>query len=299
MVHRPLMTDLSGMALFVSIVEEGSLSAAARGLGLPKATVSRRLAALERAAGTALLARSTRALALTDAGRRHYERVRDLVHEARIAQAELLAGNAEPSGLLRISASVSYGQFVVAPRVVAFAVRHPQLRVELDLSDEPVNVIAEHFDLAVRMGQVEDSELVSRRLADVPIALVAAPSYCARSGVPAVPADLARHEVIAVPPRREQWRIGDEDVRVRGRIRLRSLPAARLAVLAGLGVARLPVFAVADDLATGALVRILPDVVLPPAPATALYPRAVVPSAALRLLLDEFGSLPSLDGSPA
>ena len=106
---KPPQVDLSGMTLFVAIVEEGSLSAASRALGIPKATVSRQLAELERQAGAALLARSTRALTLTDLLRRHFERIRDLVHDARAAQGELLAGAVEPSGLLRVSASYSYG----------------------------------------------------------------------------------------------------------------------------------------------------------------------------------------------
>ena len=292
MMERSQRVDLSGMALFVSVVEEGSLSAAARALGIPKATISRRLAELERQAGAPLLARSTRALALTDAGRRHYQRVRDLVHEARAAQAELLAGNTEPSGLLRVSASASYGRLVVAPRIVAFAARHPKLRIELDLSDERVNVIADRYDLVVRMGPVEDSELMSRRLADVPVALVVAPAYCARVGTPATPAELARHDVIAVPPSAHHWQVGEEEVRVRWRMSTRSLTAARLAAVAGLGIARLPTFVIADELASGALLRILPEAALPRSPATALYPRAVTRSVALRLLLDELQSLP-------
>ena len=296
MVERSLRVDLSGMALFVSIVEEGSLSAAARALGIPKATVSRRLGELERQAGAPLVARSTRSLTLTDAGRRHYERVRDLVQDARAAQAELVASNAEPSGLLRVSASASYGQLVVAPRIVAFAARHPRLRIELDLSDERVRVIADRYDLVVRMGPVEDSELVSRRLAEVPVVLVASPEYVARAGAPATPAELARHDAVAMPPWVDHWRVGHGEVRVRWRISTRSLAAARLAALAGLGIARLPTFVITDDLANGSLIRMLPQAALPRSPATALYPRAVTPSAALRLLLGELQSLPAPDG---
>lgn len=287
MMQRPLTPDLSGMALFVGIVEGGSLSAAARELGVPKATVSRHLARMERDAGVALIARSTRSLTLTDAGRRHYERVRDLVHEARIAQAELLAANDEPSGLLRLSASTSYGQLVIAPRVVAFAARHPKLRIELDLRDEPVSVIADRYDLAVRMGHVQDSELMSRRLAEVEVVLVASPAYCARAGRPARAADLSRHDVIAVPSDVARWRVDDAEVALSRRFLTNALPPARLAALADLGIARLPLFVVAEDLAAGDLVRVLPDAVLPRFPATALYPRAVTPSTALRLLLRE------------
>lgn len=287
MGHSSARIDLSGMTLFVSIVDEGSLSGAARVLGMPKATVSRQLAEMEKRAGVPLIARSTRSLMLTDAGRRHYERVRDLVHNARAAQAELLAGNREPSGLLRVSASMSYGQLVVTPRVVAFAARYPKLRVELDLRDEPVSVIADGYDLAIRMGQVRDSELIGRRLADVELALVASAAYCTRAGTPASSADLVRHDVIAVPPYPTRWQVGDSKVAVNRRFATSSLSAARLAVLAELGIARLPLFVVADDLAAGRLVRILPNAPLPRAPATALHPRAVTPSAALRLLIQE------------
>ena len=280
-------TDFSGMALFVSIVEEGSLSAAARALGMPKATVSRQLAELERRAGTPLLARSTRSLTLTDAGRRHFDRVRDLVHQAWAAQAQLLAHKDEPSGLLRVSASVGYGQMVIAPRVVAFAARHPRLSVELDLRDELVNVIADRYDLVIRMGPVKDSELIGRRLDELELVLVASPDYCRRAGTPATAAELSRHDRIALSSGQTRWRVGDLDIPITPRFSARSLSAARLAVLAGLGIGRLPLFAVERDIASGELARVLPEVELPRTPATALYPRAVIPSTALRLLLGD------------
>ncbi len=279
--------DLSGMAVFVSIVEEGGISAAARALGMPKATLSRRLSEMERRAGVPLVARSTRSLALTDAGRRHYERVRDLVHQARAAQAELLAGSNEPSGLLRVTASTAYGQLVIAPRVIAFAARHPRLQVELDLLDAPVSIIAERYDLAIRMGPMQDSELISRRLAEVEVVLVASPAYCARAGVPASPDDLPRFDAIAVPLDVTKWRVADREIGLSRRFATSFLPSARLAALADLGIVRLPLFVVAQDLAAGDLVRVLPDAELPRFPATALYPRAVVPSTAVRLLLGE------------
>ena len=292
MVSKASSVDLSGLALLVAIVEEGSLSAAGRALGMPKATVSRRLAELERLAGAPLLARSTRAVRLTDTGRRHYERVRALVHEARAAHADLLAGAGEPSGLLRVSASISYGQSVIAPRILAFAAQHPRLQVELDLSDERVNVICDRYDLVVRMGRVEDSELVSRRLAGLAMVLVASPDYIARAGAPQRPADLSSHDAIITPIGSDHWRVGGQDVRVSGRVTSHSVAAARLAALAGLGVAHVPAFLVVEDLAAKSLVKQLPDFDVPRSQATALYPRAVTPSAGLRLLLDDLRSLP-------
>ena len=279
--------DLSGMALFVSIVEEGSISAAARALAMPKATLSRRLSEMERQAGVPLLARSTRSLALTDAGRRHYERIRDLVNAARNAQAELRAGSDEPSGLFRISASITYGGLVIAPRVVAFAARHPALQVELDLRDEPVNVIADHYDLAVRMGDVADTELMSRRIAELEVVLVASPRYVARAGLPETAAALAQHDAVVAPADVTRWRIDRHDVSLRRRFASSAVSAARQAVLADLGIARLPLFAVAPDLASGDLLRVMPQANLPRFPATALFPRSVAPSAALRLLLQD------------
>ncbi len=279
--------DLSGMALFVSIVEEGSISAAARALGLPKATLSRQLGEMERRAGMPLLARSTRSLALTDAGRRHYERVRDLVHDARAAQAELQAASHEPSGVFRVSASMAYGQLVIAPKIVAFAALHPALSIELDLRDEPVKIIADHYDLAVRMGHVQDSELMSRRLAELEVVLVAAPAYIARAGLPDTPEALARHDIVVVPAEITRWQIDGRDVLLRRRFVTSAVSSALTAVLAGLGIARLPLFAVALGLASGEVVRVLPHADLPRFPATALYPRSVAPSAALRLLLQQ------------
>ncbi len=290
-------SDLSGMALFVRIVEAGSLSAAGRVTGLPKATVSRRLVLLERQAGRPLLARSTRSIALTDAGRRYYERVRLIVQEAEAAQAELTAGNAEPSGLLRISASVTYGPLVIAPRVVAFAARYPRVRIDLSFSEERVHLIAERFDLAIRMGPMEDSDLLSRRLADMPLVIVAAPAYLERRPPPNTATDLADHDAIVGRPDLDHWQVGDETVRVRWRMNAGSLSATRLALLAGLGIARVPQFVAADALASGALVRLLPDLPLPPVSATAVYPRATTPSPALKALLEELKTLPAPDCS--
>ena len=280
------------MALFVHIVEAGSLSAAGRAIGLPKATVSRRLVLLERQAGMPLLARSTRSIALTDAGRRYYERVHLIVQEAEAAQAELAAGNAEPSGLLRISASAAYGQLVVAPRIMAFAARYPRVRIDLTFSDERVNLIAERIDLAIRMGPMEDSDLISRRLADMPLAIVTAPAYLEQRPPPVTAADLADHDAIVVRPELDHWQVGDSTVRVRWRMSAGSLSATRLALLAGLGIARVPGFVVADALTSGALVRLLPELRLPLAPATAIYPRTTTPSIALKALIEELKLLP-------
>lgn len=274
------------MALFVRIVEEGSLSAAGRSLGLPKATVSRRLAALEAGIGAPLLTRSTRALSLTDIGRRFFGRVQPIVQEAATAQSEIRAANTEPAGLLRITAPVAFGEGVVAPALLHFLEQHPRIQAELHFSDERVNIVAEGFDLAIRMGELTDSELISRRLTELAMAVVAAPAYLAERGAPAEVQDLKRHTAVLTQRSQDHWTIGGETLRMAWRISTGSMSVTRDAVRAGLGLAHLPEFFVVRDLAEGALVRVLPDAALPGSVATLLYPRSVVPSPALHRLLD-------------
>jgi DNA-binding transcriptional LysR family regulator len=173
----PREVDLAGMALFVRIVEHGSLSAAGRSVGLPKATVSRRLAVLERSIGTALLQRSTRALSLTDAGRSFFERVQPIVHDAEAARSEFETVNSVPSGTLRVIAPVSVGETIIAPRLIEFLEKNPHVRVDLHFSDDHVNLIADGFDVAIRTGALPDSELISRPIADISRVIVASPSY--------------------------------------------------------------------------------------------------------------------------
>jgi DNA-binding transcriptional LysR family regulator len=282
----PEKIDLGGMALFVEIVEGGSLSAAGRKLGLPKATVSRRLSMLEASIGVPLLMRSTRALSLTDAGRRFFERVQPIVHDAAAAQAEVRSTTTEPSGVLRVTAPVAFGEAIIAPRLVHFLAQYPRLRADLHFSDDRVNVIAEGFDLAIRMGELEDSELVSRRLAEMPIVIVAAPAYVAAHGNPETVSRLRNHSAILTHKTLEHWDIDGETVRVPWRLCTGNVTVTRDAVRAGLGITRLPEFYVAQDLATGRLVRLLPRHDLPKRAVTALYPRSIAPSLALRVFLD-------------
>jgi DNA-binding transcriptional LysR family regulator len=278
--------DLVGMALFVRIVEDGSLSAAGRTLGLPKATVSRRLALLEASIGAPLLARSTRALSLTDTGRRFFERVQPIVRDAEVARSEIRVANREPSGLLRISAPVALGQGVIAPKLMEFLERYPRVQADLHFSDERVNLIAEGFDLAIRIGELADSELIGRRLADISIVLVAAPSYLAAHGKPQTVRDLKQHVAVLTQKTGDHWTIGGEMIRMSWRVSTGSMLVTRDAARGGLGIAQLPLFFVAEDLEAGRLARVLPDHDLPKSALTALYPRSVVPSPALRTLLD-------------
>ena len=271
--------------MFVRIVEHGSLSAAGRSIGLPKATVSRRLAVLESSIGTALLKRSTRALSLTDAGRRFFERVQLIVRDAEAAQSEIEMANAVPSGTLRVTAPVAIGETIIAPRLIEFLEKNPHVRVDLHFGDNRVNLIADGFDLAIRTGTLSDSELISRPLAAISRVIVAAPSYLAAHGTPVKVRDLERHTAILVRKHLDQWMIGGETVRVSWRMCTGNMILTRDAARAGLGITRLPEFFVAQDLRDGTLTRVLPQYDMPKMPVTALYPRSTVPSLARRAFL--------------
>jgi DNA-binding transcriptional LysR family regulator len=277
--------DLAGMALFVRVVENGSLSAAGRDLGLPKATVSRRLRLLEASIGAPLLTRSTRALSLTDTGRRFFERVRPIVHDAEAAQSEIRTSNIEPTGRLRLTAPVAFGQAVIAPKLIQFLEQHRRVQADLHFSDDRINIIAEGFDLAIRMGELADSDLISKRLTELAMVVVAAPSYIAAHGGPEDVLDLQHHTAVLTHKNLDHWSINGETVRVSWRINTGNVAVTRDAVRAGLGISRLPAFFVAEDLADGKLVQLLPQYELPKTVVTALYPRSIVPSPALRTLI--------------
>lgn len=279
--------DLSGLSMFVRIVEEGSLSAAGRALGLPKATISRNLALLEKRLGAPLLIRSTRALSLTDTGRRFFDRVQPIVRDAQQATAEVKIHHSAPAGLLRITASVAYGQAAIAPRMISFMRRYPAVRVELHLHDGRVNLVNDGYDLAIRMGPIKDSELISHKLADITMVIVASPSWLEEHDMPRRPADLARHAAVVTRPDMIRWRVGGETVRVPWRMSTGNMLVTRDAARAGLGIAFVPEFLALRDMERGSLVRLLPDVELPVMQATALYTRAASQSTALRALLDD------------
>jgi DNA-binding transcriptional LysR family regulator len=279
------LVDLAGMDLFVAIVEGKSLSGAARSLGLPKATVSRRLTQMEQSLGVPLVIRSTRALSLTDAGRRLFERVSPLVAEARLACLEAQQG-AEPSGLLRLSVSAAFGQLVVFPQLLRFLQDHPAIRLDLHLSDDRVNLIADGYDLVIRMGEMEDSDLLARKFSVMPNVLVASPAYLAAHGEPSSPADLPRHQAIIPRPNLDRWTCGGETVRLRWKISTGMMSLNCQAARAGLGIAVVPYFMVADDLRSGSLRRVLPDYELPGSTATMLTARTGTRSPALSALMD-------------
>ncbi|WP_374305792.1 LysR family transcriptional regulator [Methylocella sp.] len=260
------LPDLEGLAIFAKIAETRSLAQAAAELGLSAPTVSKALARLEARVGAQLLTRSSRRLALTDSGRQLAERARRVLEEAEAAEAECALRSAAPRGLVRLAAPMSFGLREVAPILPEFLALHPQVAVDLHLSDARVDLIGEGFDAALRIGTLPDSALVAKRLCAVPVRIVAAPAYLERAGRPTHPGHLADHACLgyaylATP---DLWRFtnkaGEEAlVRPKGRLRANNGDALVPALVAGLGVGVLPAFIVEDEIAAGRLERILSD----------------------------------------
>lgn len=258
--------DLNHVAAFVRVVQDGSFTAAARALGLPKSSVSRSVAQLEQDLGVRLLHRTTRKLHLTDAGTSFHARVsRALtdIDEATSAASDL---QRELRGSVRVSAPLDLGVFAVAPIVARFVRRHPGVNVEVRLASRIVDLVAEGFDLAVRAGTVRDESLIARRVGPIDLGLYASSRYIARRGAPKTMDELEAHDtlVLRTDSGSMSWKLtsgsGEErTVEPRGAISADDISFMKKAVLAGGGIALLPTFFVAREEEAGKLVRVLPD----------------------------------------
>ncbi|MCX2945620.1 LysR family transcriptional regulator [Rahnella perminowiae] len=280
------LDNLADMALFVQIIDSGSLSAAGRHLGLPKATVSRRLALMEQRLGAPLIYRSTRALAPTDFGQRYFQRVQPIVRDAIRAQSEAKSEHARPSGLIRMSAPNAFGQIVLAQILFSFLEQHPGVRIDLRLSDDRVSLVSNGFDLAIRTGPLEDSELVSRRIAAIPMRLVASPAYLAVHGTPLDPAELVDHQSILTRPDLDHWQIGKHIVRPRWNMSTGSMLVSRDALLQHMGIGLLPAFLADPAIKEGKLTPLMLQHALNSEEVSALWARNQTPSLAVSALVN-------------
>jgi len=255
--------SIQEMAVFARVVGAGSLSAAARELGLSPALVSRRLAALESRLGVRLINRTTRSLHLTDDGATYYEACARVLADIEEADATVSAGRVEPRGTLRVALPASFGLQHIAPLIPRFAERYPEVQLALSLSDRTVNLIEEGFDLAVRIAHLEDSSLTARRLAPNRRVVCASPAYLARHGTPRTPDELARHNCLTTTDFAMNWDYKGPDgkpgsVRVTGRYACDSWEVLREWARAGLGVALKSTWDVHRLLADGSLVEVCP-----------------------------------------
>ncbi|WP_242197886.1 MULTISPECIES: LysR family transcriptional regulator [unclassified Pseudomonas] len=272
------MNPFEDMRLFCQVMESGSFTAAAEQLGLSKQFVSRRLIQLEERLGVRLLNRSTRRLDVTPLGQSYYESALRLLSDVEQVEQGIAGQNSEPRGTLRLSAPLSFAMAHLGCLLPSFLQRYPHVSVEVDLSDRPVDLIGEGYDLVLRIGTLEDSTLIARRIASVERVYCASPEYLALRGTPLKPHDLTDHDCLPYGHGRQvQWRFQTkgklQSVNVSGRMRVNNGELLRDTAIAGLGVTYLPTFIVAEALKDGRLVTLLEDFAPDALTLSAVYPQ--------------------------
>lgn len=279
--------DLNETLAFVCVARSGSFTAAGRALSLPKATVSRRVARLEARLELRLLQRSTRRVNLTDVGRVYYERSLHAISELENAERQLLDVTRKPTGTLRVTTSFDFGRDYLAGWLPLFHQRYPEVRLELELTQRRVDLIAENIDVAIRGGALPDSALIARKLVDSRLLLVAAPAYLKGHGTPSTLAELAEHQCLALGKR---WTLSGPDgpasVELEGWLTANEFGVLREAVLAGAGIGLLEALSVAGDLRRRRLRRVLPDHAVQGGGLYAVYPSSHHLSPKVRVFVD-------------
>jgi DNA-binding transcriptional LysR family regulator len=286
------MSDrLQEFRVFVRAAESGSFSRAGRELGLSQPSVSRIIGDLEARLGVTLLLRSTRRITVTDAGSLFLDRAREILADIEDAE-DAARGLDSLRGTIRLVIPILYGTREIIPRLAKFLGAHPLLRVELSVADQRQDLVAEGADVAIRVGDLEDSTFGARRLATLARMLVASPAYLAARGTPKTPADLAAHDCIFGPGNfgRASWsfRRGDSEISVdlHGRIQTNSGPGMFASAVAGLGIAMMSTVMAGDELSAGRLVPLLRAYKVPSIDVHAIFPGGPRPSAKVRALVD-------------
>lgn len=287
------MDRFADMQMLVSVVETGSISAAAERLGVAKSAVSRRLAELESRLGVSLIQRTTRRLNLTDSGRAYYDRCVVILADLDEAEAAVSQAHQALKGRLKVALPHSFGLLHLAPLIQEFMTRHPQVRFELDFNDRQIDLMQEGFDLAIRIATLADSSLIARRLAPIRHAVSASPDYLARHGIPGTAAELAHHVCLAYSnldhPGLWSYRGPDGQpgsVRVPVRLASSSGDFLMRAAIAGEGLIMHPTFYLHAALRAGQLVRVLADHRWPELSAYAVYPPTRHLSSRVRAFID-------------
>jgi len=257
--------DVNDMLIFAQVADSGGFTSAGKVLGIPKSTVSRRVSELEAALGVRLLQRTTRTLSLTDVGSVYAERCRELRADVDEANLAVTSAGETPRGRLRITSPIEIGRRYLAPVVAEYARRNESVEVEFELSDVRRDIVAEGWDLAIRVGELADSSLIARRLGPTQQFVCAAPSYLARRGEPGEPEALREHDTIVMTSGiggfTWGFAMGEEttEVSITPRFVANDFQAVCEMALAGLGLARLPTWVAREYLDEGALVRVLTD----------------------------------------
>ncbi|SHF30736.1 transcriptional regulator, LysR family [Microbulbifer donghaiensis] len=292
------MQNWEGVSEFVAVVEQGSFTAAAARLDISTAQVSRQVSALEGRLGTKLLYRTTRKVTVTELGQVYYRLCRQALDGLQEAELAVTRQQQVPRGRLRLTAPVAFGEKTIAPLLNDFAVRYPELEVELQLTNQQLDLVAEGYDLAVRLGRLKDSSLMAKRLASRTLYVCGSPEYLSRYGEPHSLSELERHNCLRGTL--DDWRFQEggksRDIRVGGSLRCNSGWALLDATLKGMGLVQLPDFYVQRYLQSGALVAVLENFRRADEGIWAIYPQNRFLSPKVRLLLDHLAqALPGTD----
>lgn len=282
-----MIPPLNDMALFVEVVKAKGFVRAAEAIGMPSSTLSRRISMLEKSIGLRLFNRTTRRVELTEAGRAYFEQCERIVDEARLAHEKLSDLLANPTGVLRVSLPVDFANVYLTDLIAEFARDFPGIRFDFDLTPRRVDLISEPFDVAIRMGEPDDSRLIARLLTKLDPYLFASPDYLARNGEPSHPRDLANHDCLHMP-RAGLWHLKNGnttfDVEVQGRFMLNSNSMIRGLAARGQGIALIPGQIMAEQVKAGHLVRILPSWQGAPIPVYAITETRLLPAKIQRFI---------------
>jgi DNA-binding transcriptional LysR family regulator len=293
--------DLLDVLAFVRVVETGAFSRAAERMAMSKSILSRRVARLEEQLGARLLTRSAQGAQPTDAGQAYFERASNVLAELEAAQEVVAEAVTQVAGPIRLTAPLSFGTAYLAPAIADFAAAHPRIELDIRLDDAVVDLVGGGYDLAVRMGMLEDSSLIARRIAPSRQLVVASPAYLDRRGRPAHPRELTAHDILLYNNEQWRFRIGErwENVRIRPRLRANNGEMLRAAAAAGLGLCILPSFIAAPAIERGELEVVLRDHPLPIGGLHAVMPPGRAVTARVRALVEflaaRFGPEPSWD----
>lgn len=286
------MNKLREIECFIAVADLGSFVKAAEALGISKAAVSRTVLELEARLGSRLMQRTTRRLSLTEAGALYLERCKQIVAALEEADDLLSSGNAKPTGLLRINAPLTFGVLHLAPLWPMFLERHPEISLDITLSDRIVDIIDEGYDMAIRIARLSDSTLVHRKLTSTSLHVCASPAYLDAHGTPAHPHELAQHQTISYSynQSKDEWQFsgpeGPVSVRVSSRLHVNNGDSCVQAALGGIGITRQPTFMIDQHLRSGQLVSILEDYGSPELGIYAVYPSRTHLPAKMRAMLD-------------
>lgn len=289
---------LDDALIFTRVVECHSFTLAAAGLGMQKSTVSRRIVQLEERLGVRLINRTTRRLRLTEVGQAYYERCRQIMLDFAEAEQAVMQLQQAPAGLLRISAPIEFGQWILGRVLGDFMRLYPDINAEVELASRPIDPVEEGVDIVIAVGQPHDSTLVARKLFETRRRLCASPAYLSQHGMPTCVTDLAGHRAISFsrdPVR--YWPVLEQNISCRRVLTCNNITFAREAALAGAGIAALPTMITEQEVREGHLVELLPDVELPTGDVYALYPSRRFQAMKVKAFLDFLmQALPVVDG---